>query len=624
MLAALVVASLGTSVAAVAAPLERLTNRATPASELAAKQANAGVNNVVPLGTTTYSATVTAAPTFNRPTSCTTLSGVGTAVGFHVQQFTVSASGSYTAGMTASTFSDADGFAIIYQNAFTPATPLVNCVALDDDAGPGNFPLVTATLNAGTQYFLVTTTFANGVTGDFTNTLDGPGTVTLVGAGPSANLGIVKTAPGGVVAGGNYTYTLAASNAGPDAATGVVVSDTLPAGVTFVGSTCGATAAGQAVTWNIGNLANGGSSNCTLTVNFAGPCATVSNTATITGAQADSNPGNNSSTATNGGGNLVGDPGFEAGTPNPNWTEASSNFGTPLCDATCGLAGARTGNWWAWFGGSPTGDVGSATQSVTIPAGANTLTFWYQLQGCGTGGAANFVTFSIDGTELFRRDGTSAECGGTTYTQASINIAAFANGAAHTLAFNSTTTGSGNFFIDDVGIASAPVCGAPPAAADLALTQTINATPPVTIGSTFTATLTVTNNGPSAATSFTVVDNLPAQYQFVSSTCGATAVGQVITWTGGAVPFPGSVSCTFTIRAIAVGSGTNTATITTSAPNDPTPGNNSVGVAGPVITPLAVSGSFVSNVPTMGTLGLALMAGLLALFGWMAHRRRNA
>ncbi|HET7842795.1 MAG TPA: DUF11 domain-containing protein [Xanthomonadales bacterium] len=622
---AVFVALFATGAMALAAPHDKLAV-ANQAAELAAKAANAGIDRPVPDGVTTYSATIAASPTFNRPTTCAALSAVGTAVGFHVQQFTVSATGTYTAGTTTSTFSDGDGFAIIYQNAFNPASPLTNCVALDDDAGPGNLPLITTTLNAGTTYFLVTTTFDNGVTGDFTNSLDGPGTVTLQGAGPQANLGIVKTAPGGVVAGGQYTYNLAASNAGPDAATGVVVSDTLPAGVTFVSSTCGATAAGQAVTWNIGNLANGGNASCTLTVNFPGPCATVSNTATISGTEGDPNSSNNTSTTSNGGGNLVQDPSFEAGASgdSPAWTEASSNFGSPLCTtAGCGTgggsAGPRTGTVWTWFGGIGALEVGSMEQALVIPTGATQLEFWTRFGAC-AGGAADFLRLTIDGTEVFRRDSTYAGCGETAYVQNLVNISSFANGASHTLRFESTTGTGGaasNHNLDDVSILGTPTCAAP-AAADLALSQTSTAVSPVTIGTSFTKTLTVTNNGPGAATSFTVVDTLPAQLAFVSSTCGATAAGQVVTWTGGAIAFPGSASCTLTVQVVAAGSFSNTASITASAPADSNPANNTS--TGPVVT--GASPSFAQSVPANGTLWLAAMVGLLALSGWFAQRRR--
>lgn len=68
--------------------------------------------------------------------------------------------------------------------------------------------------------------------------------------------------------------------------------------------------------------------------------------------------------------NPVGDPSFEAGTPNPAWSEESTNFGTPVCDATCGASLARTGAWWVWFGGYNGGvENGAVTQpAVSIPS----------------------------------------------------------------------------------------------------------------------------------------------------------------------------------------------------------------------------------------------------------------
>ena len=53
----------------------------------------------------------------------------------------------------------------------------------------------------------------------------------------SADLSIAKTdSPDPVIAGTNLTYTLTVSNGGPSDALGVSVSDTLPAGTSFVSS----------------------------------------------------------------------------------------------------------------------------------------------------------------------------------------------------------------------------------------------------------------------------------------------------------------------------------------------------------------------------------------------------
>ena len=55
---------------------------------------------------------------------------------------------------------------------------------------------------------------------------------TTVGA--AADLSLRKTGPATIAAGANVTYTLVATNEGPDDADAVQVTDTLPPGVTFV------------------------------------------------------------------------------------------------------------------------------------------------------------------------------------------------------------------------------------------------------------------------------------------------------------------------------------------------------------------------------------------------------
>ncbi|MER7129829.1 DUF11 domain-containing protein [Streptosporangium saharense] len=115
----------------------------------------------------------------------------------------------------------------------------------------------------------------------------------------SSDLAIGKTA-GTLNAGGSGTYTITVTNNGPSDDTGVVVTDTLPTGLTFVSSVpAGCTAVGQVVTCPVGALAAGASTNIVLNVAVsAGTAGTVNNTATVTGVNPDPDPNNNTVTIT--------------------------------------------------------------------------------------------------------------------------------------------------------------------------------------------------------------------------------------------------------------------------------------------------------------------------------------
>lgn len=102
-------------------------------------------------------------------------------------------------------------------------------------------------------------------------------------------------------AGQSLTYTINVTNNGPSPAEAVTVTDTLPAGVTFVSGTGpgGAlTAVGQVVTVNGGDLASQGTFSFTVqaTVN-AGTTGTQTNTATVATTTQETNTANNSATA---------------------------------------------------------------------------------------------------------------------------------------------------------------------------------------------------------------------------------------------------------------------------------------------------------------------------------------
>jgi uncharacterized repeat protein (TIGR01451 family) len=115
---------------------------------------------------------------------------------------------------------------------------------------------------------------------------------------PAADLEVTKSGPPTAPQGGPLTYTLTVTNHGPSDATGVVVTDTLPANVTLVQAPgCQSdNAAPPTLTCFVGNLSSGQSVSFAVTV-VVGPGPTVTNTASVTGAEADPDPQNNDSTA---------------------------------------------------------------------------------------------------------------------------------------------------------------------------------------------------------------------------------------------------------------------------------------------------------------------------------------
>lgn len=126
----------------------------------------------------------------------------------------------------------------------------------------------------------------------------GVGTITN-DDGPIADLSIAKTGTPGVRPGGLIQYTITVSNAGPQSASDVVVTDVLPAGTTFVSATAsqGSCAGTSIVTCNLGALAAGGSATIQLDVTAPPSEGTVTNSATVSNTpETDPTPANNAGT----------------------------------------------------------------------------------------------------------------------------------------------------------------------------------------------------------------------------------------------------------------------------------------------------------------------------------------
>ncbi|HZW31543.1 MAG TPA: hypothetical protein VFF52_12600, partial [Isosphaeraceae bacterium] len=121
---------------------------------------------------------------------------------------------------------------------------------------------------------------------------------------PAADLAVkIAASPVPAATGQPLIYEVTATNAGPVEATGVVLSNTLPDGVSFVSASTDqgvepALASGV-VTATFATLAVGASATLTIVVDpTAAPGSTLIDTAAVAGQQADPNPGNNQASLT--------------------------------------------------------------------------------------------------------------------------------------------------------------------------------------------------------------------------------------------------------------------------------------------------------------------------------------
>ncbi|HXK30135.1 MAG TPA: SBBP repeat-containing protein, partial [Candidatus Binatia bacterium] len=114
-----------------------------------------------------------------------------------------------------------------------------------------------------------------------------------------ADLSVTKSdSPDPVRVGDDLTYTITVTNNGPNDATGVVLTDTLPAGVVLVSATPGAGSCVVTTTvdCDLGGLINGASATVTVVVTTTAK-GTLVNTVSVAGEQADPDIRDNTATA---------------------------------------------------------------------------------------------------------------------------------------------------------------------------------------------------------------------------------------------------------------------------------------------------------------------------------------
>jgi uncharacterized repeat protein (TIGR01451 family) len=146
---------------------------------------------------------------------------------------------------------------------------------------------------------LGSTVFANAL--DFHQANNTATAITTVAGLADLQLAI-SDSPDPVFIRNTVTYTLAVSNAGPNTALGVGISNTLPVGVAFISAVAsqgtGCSLAGSIVNCSLGSIPSGGQATVTIQVTTPANVGSLTNRATVRAASpADPNSGNNSALA---------------------------------------------------------------------------------------------------------------------------------------------------------------------------------------------------------------------------------------------------------------------------------------------------------------------------------------
>jgi large repetitive protein len=339
--------------------------------------------------------------------------------------------------------------------------------------------------------------------------------------------------------GGSVTFTVTASNGGPSNATGVVVTDLLPAGLTFVSATpSGSTTyvSGTGV-WTIGNLNSAATAQLQIVATVA-TTGVKTNTAEVTAV----NEGDSDSTPNN---QLATEDDQASVTVTPQVADLS------LTKTVNTAAPIQNQNVTFTLTVSNAGPNAGTNVAITdqLPAG---LTFVSSTPSQGTYSSATGVwtvgTVNSAGSATLQIVATAA------------TIGAKINSAQITAAdqFDSDSTVNNNVPTED-DQASVTVT---PQVADLSLTKTVNnATPNRNENVTFT--ITVSNAGPDAGTNVAITDQLPAGLTFVSSTPSqGTYSSATGVWTVGTVNSAGSATLQIVATAATIGAKINSAQIT--------------------------------------------------------------
>ncbi|HXG55199.1 MAG TPA: tandem-95 repeat protein [Vicinamibacterales bacterium] len=297
------------------------------------------------------------------------------------------------------------------------------------------FPLTTLAADATNTTTITVASAASLSIGAVVSVGGTASTITAI-TGSTVVLGTAVTGATGAQVLPTWQYVLGYANTGTASATGVVIQDTLPGGLTFISADTGGTNTGGTVTWNLGTVAAGASGTVGVRVR-PGSAGGYSNTATLVSAELSTVTSNTTTTAV---GSLTVDKstttanGSTSGTAttatyvvtlrNQSPTTAADNVTIAdilapgfVYQSTTSLAGATAAT-------SPVvGDTQPTWTGLSIPAsGTATLTFVARINNVGAGTYQNEVTVTsttlnvhaFDALATTAEDVTLAAARGTT------------------------------------------------------------------------------------------------------------------------------------------------------------------------------------------------------------------
>ena len=417
-----------------------------------------------------------------------------------------------------------------------PAGGVITCTSTSSIASGGSYPALTFSMTAPADGASISDSATVSSPNDANGGNDSDSVSTTVT--PVTDLEVTKSGPGGVTSGQNVVYTIVVQNNGPSQATGVVVSDPTPANLSFVSNSGACTTAYPCA---LGTLNSGQSVTITSTYSTSATFSgNVTNTATVSGAQFDSDNGNDSASVTT---NVGAQADLSISKNGPASATAGSNVVYTI---------VVTNN-----GPSP---AASVVVSDPTPVG---IAFVSNSGACATTFPCSLGTLN---------SGQSATITSTYTIPLSYTGASVVNTATVSSSTNDPNGG------DNSSMATTTV--AQPA--DLSITK--SGPPSVTTGSNVVYTIVVTNDGPGTAGGVEVADATPAGLTFVSNagdcttafpcTLGTLTNGQTATIT----------STFFVPPAYAPPSVSNTASVSGSTTDD-----NSGNDSDTAITPIATT-----------------------------------